>query len=236
MRDPHVGKYGELTPLRQRGGGGFGLRSTLCRVLGHLAGKVRATSYLTHRERTTLLCTLGHLGPEGAAALHAIISQTYNYRREVTERHIGRLPPFPISCPKIRELHPEATASGTCACQFSLRGGGYPTPVLHALKPSQVPAFRDRRRKSGKKNAAEGGGAKARPARQASGERGYELIRKIAELKRQRRGIEGAIARVSTELGELFDAASTETLQLSMGLLRRKRSSGGEAWEFHIEV
>ena len=28
MRDPHAGKYGESTPSRQRGGGGFGLPLT----------------------------------------------------------------------------------------------------------------------------------------------------------------------------------------------------------------
>ena len=63
-----------------------------CRVLAHLARHAEATSYLNHRERTTLLCTLGHLGQEGAEALHVLIGHTYNYRAEVTTRHIGRLP------------------------------------------------------------------------------------------------------------------------------------------------
>lgn len=115
-----------------------------CHVLGYLAQKSERTSYLNHRERWSLLCGLGHLGEEGRVALHAIIGHTYNYRREVTERNIERLPPWPISCPKLRELHPEAAAVGTCSCQFDLRGRGYPTPVLYALRPSEVPAFRQR--------------------------------------------------------------------------------------------
>ena len=200
------------------------------RANGPMLAAARETAYLNHRERMTLLCSLGHLGEEGRAALHAIISQTYNYRQEVTDRHIGRLPPWPISCPKIRELHPEATASGACTCQFRLRAGGYPTPVLYALKPSQVAAFRDRRRKSEKKDPA----AKARPGRKQA--KGDQLIRKIADLKRQRRGIEGAIARVTGELAELFDAANSDTLALSIGTLRKVQASDGETWDFLIEV
>ena len=62
------------------------------------------------------------LAEEGRAALHAIIGHTYNYRREVTERHVDKLPDSPMSCPKVRELHPQALAAGPCACRFDLRG------------------------------------------------------------------------------------------------------------------
>jgi hypothetical protein len=71
-----------------------------CKILGYLERKARDTAYLDHTERTTLLCTLGHLGAEGKAALHAVIGHTYNYRPEITERHAARVPEFPMSCPK----------------------------------------------------------------------------------------------------------------------------------------
>jgi hypothetical protein len=187
-------------------------------------------SYLNHRERWSLLCVLGHLGEEGRAALHAIIGHTYNYRREVTERNIERLPPWPISCPKLRELHPEAAAVGTCSCQFDLRGRGYPTPVLYVLRPSEVPAFRQRtEREPGKREGERDPGGV--PLQEAE-----DKVKKIAELKRHRRGVESALDRLQAELAALFEVGGAETLQLSMGVLRRVRREQGEGWDFVIEV
>jgi group II intron reverse transcriptase/maturase len=199
-------------------------------VLGYLSRKAERTSYLNHRERWSLLCALGHLGEEGRAALHSIIGHTYNYRREVTERNIERLPPWPISCPKLRELHPEAAAVGTCSCQFDLRGRGYPTPVLYALRPSEVAAFRQRKERETEKGERE---------KEASGgerQEAEDKVKKIAELKRHRRGIEAALDRLHEELAAVFEAAGAETLQLSVGVLRRVRREQGEGWDFVIEV
>ncbi len=201
-----------------------------CHVLGYLAKKSRQTSYLNHRERWSLLCALGHLGEEGRSALHAIISHTYNYRAEVTGRQIERLPPWPISCPKLRELHPEAAAVGTCKCQFDLRGRAYPTPVLYALRVSEVPVFRasPARPAASRDEAASEADTQRRAAE--------EKVGKIAELKRHRRGIEAALERLQSELATLFDNEKCETLQLSLGVLRRVRRGEGEGWEFVIEV
>lgn len=197
-----------------------------CHVLGFLAKKVGQTSYLNHRERWSLLCALGHLGDEGRSALHAIISQTYNYQREVTDRQIDRLPPWPISCPKLRELHPEAAAVGTCKCQFDLRGRGYPTPVLYALRPSEVPAFRAVR------EPRKEGVSQVDALRQTV----EEKVAKIAELKRHRKGVEAALERCQAELASLFEEQGTERLQLTLGVLRRVQGEDGKGWEFVIEV
>lgn len=201
-----------------------------CYVLAHLARKVRQTSYLSHRERWSLLCTLGHLGDEGRAALHALIALTYNYRAEVTDRQIERLPPFPISCPKLREIHPEAAALGRCRCEFDLRGRGYPTPLLHALKPSEIPVFRKPSREVAQREPA--------PAAPALHQEAEDRVRKIAELKRHRRGIEASLERLHAELGALFDRAEAggDALQLSTGVLRRVQRAGKEGWDFVIEV
>lgn len=204
-----------------------------CHVLGDLAEKAERTSYLNHRERSSLLWVLGHLGDEGRAALHAIIAHTYNYSPEVTDRHIGRLPPFPISCPKLKEMHPEAAALHPCSCQFELRGRGYPSPLLHALKVSEVPAFR----KPPAREAREAPGVAAeKEAAEQQAKEAEERVRKIAELKRHRRGLEAAIDRLQAELAAIFDGAGTETLQLSIGVLRRVERPQGEGWDFVIEV
>jgi hypothetical protein len=50
-----------------------------------------------------------------------------------------RLKSHPISCVKIRELIPETTATVACNCIFDLRGGKYPSPLLH-INPHLVPA------------------------------------------------------------------------------------------------
>ncbi len=214
-----------------------------CRVLGYLAKRAEQTSYLNHRERLTLLCCLGHLGDEGRAALHTIIGHTYNYRREVTDRHTDRMPEYPISCPKVRELHPEAGVEGSCACQFDLRGRGYPTPVLHALRPAEVPVWRQR--KASRKPPSREGAAGKSPPRQGNagpgggqpgGDRPEALVRKLAELKRHRRGLDGSIERLSRELAELFDERGADHLQLSIGTLRRVRPEPTAGWVFSIEV
>jgi len=113
-----------------------------CSVLRQLADRADKTFYLTHQERTVLLCTLGHLGDEGRAALHEIIGKCHNYRRETTDRYIAKMPASPISCARMRERLPQVTATADCNCLFRLRGRAYPTPILHVLKPSEIPVFR----------------------------------------------------------------------------------------------
>jgi group II intron reverse transcriptase/maturase len=217
-----------------------------CHVLGYLARRAEETSYLNHRERFSLLCALGHLGDEGAAALHAIISHTYNYRPEITTRYLGRLPPSPISCPKLRELHPEAAALGACKCDFDLRGRGYPTPLLFALPVSEVPAFRSAPGASGSRRPTAGrsvgtsspavSSPRAGPGAQDLRQEAEERLHKLTEMRRHRQGIEAAIARLRRELAELFESASTDTLETSLGRLRRVRREAGDGWDFVIEV
>lgn len=212
-----------------------------CRVLGDLERKARETFYLNHRERWTLLCTLGHLGDEGRSALHAIIANTYNYSAEVTARQIGRRPEFPMSCPKVRELHPESAALGACTCEFPSRGRCYPTPLLFALRPSQIPAFRRRRTDAAEKRrvpaAAQSGTLSAGSA--AVTEDAFDadsILEKITELRRHRRGIDASLERLHRELLQKFESAGADTLPVRMGRLRRVRRGNGEGWELVIEL
>lgn len=217
-----------------------------CKVLGYLAKKSRDTAYLDHRERLTLLCTLGHLGDEGRAALHAIIGHTYNYRPEITDRHADRLPEYPMSCPKVKELHPEAAAVAPCTCRFRLGRGAYPTPILYALKPSEVPAFGKRAKEQAKEeegSRTDEGSHGSRPTRSETGpgpralrQEAEGILRKLAELRRHHRGITRSIARLEDDLARLLDRAEADTLETSLGLLRRVEREDGSGHDYLIEV
>ena len=221
-----------------------------CGVLGYLEKRAMATSYLTHRERTSLLCVLGHLGDEGRQALHAIIGHTYNYQGETTDRHAKRMPSHPISCPKLRELHPEAASTTRCDCPYSRRGA-YPTPLLLALKPNEIPVFRtatknqaaDPARKnpppSEQTTTTIAPAASARPATSRQQEliqRAEHALARIRELEGHRRGILASLRRSRRDLAQLFDEAGSDTLTLPAGNLRRHASESDEGWKFQLEI
>jgi hypothetical protein len=232
------GRRARLDAARPRDVGGAAARLVeQCHVLGALKKRAEETFYLTHVERQVLLCTLGHLGSEGSEAIHAVISRCHNYRAEVTDRQIRKMPDAPISCPRIRERLPQITAAVGCSCHFNLRSGGYPTPVLHVRKPSQISAFTARRGRPPGAAAdtprPSGGQAPGEPLVEAAEQR----IRKIAEMKRHIKGIESSITRLSQELATLFDEAGVDELLLPLGTLRRTRRDGpAEGWDFRIEV
>jgi len=151
-----------------------------------------------------------------------------------------------MSCPKLRELHPEAAALGVCTCEFSVRGRGYPTPLLFALKPGEIPAFRKPQPVRAPARPAAGHArrgsspaaatATAETSAAALRRRAEETVEKLTELHRHRRGVEASIERLHGELAAMFDAADTDTLDLATGRLRRGRRAGGEGWDFLIEL
>jgi len=103
-----------------------------CNVIRYLATKSKNNGELTHSERLVVLYTLGHLGDPGKQYIHSIIGNCSNYSRHITEKWIVRLKPFPMSCPKIREMLSDITPSVGCYCDFPKIKNSYPTPVLHA--------------------------------------------------------------------------------------------------------
>lgn len=105
-----------------------------CAVLRHLAEKAASTGHLGHPERLSILYTLGHLGENGAQAIHAIIGRCANYDAAETTRQIGRLTGLPIGCARMREKHATPELMPLCCCDFGdvAARGGYPTPLLHA--------------------------------------------------------------------------------------------------------
>ncbi len=162
-----------------------------------------------------------------APALHAIIAHTYNYSAATTDRHIDRLPEWPMSCPKVRELHPEAAAvARACSCRFDLRGRGYPTPAPRP-RPAGDPRLprpvggtrgpgeggRDRRRGVGPQPPPPGGGGPPRQAERAQA---------------PPEGIEASLARVVRDSHRLFDAAASDELEVALGHPARRAPEAGE--------
>lgn len=115
-------------------GAGVGRVMDGCAVLRHLAEKAASVGHLGHPERLSLLYTLGHLGQNGAQAIHAIIGRCGNYDAAETSRQIAKLTGLPIGCTRMREKHATPDLMPLCCCDFGnvAARGGYATPLLHA--------------------------------------------------------------------------------------------------------
>ena len=74
--DTDISAYGDIEP---------GIREVLigCHLLRYLCLKSVKTGYLTHYERLTVLYVFGHLGEEGQAFVHKVMSFTLNYKPEL---------------------------------------------------------------------------------------------------------------------------------------------------------
>lgn len=108
-----------------------------CPVLNELAKSAISGRMLRRDEKVVLFYTIGWLD-QGEAVLHEFLHASPDYQFESVRRQASRLKGSPMSCVKIRHLIPELTASLPCQCDFDLRGGKYPSPLLH-VDPHLVP-------------------------------------------------------------------------------------------------
>ena len=109
-----------------------------CAAVAFLVEKARRTGYLNHQERVTLLLVLGHVGAEGKAFLEEVMRWCLNYDAAITRKFMRKMFGKPVSCPKLRERHPEVAAGVACECRFPLGRRMYPSPVLHAVAAKEV--------------------------------------------------------------------------------------------------
>lgn len=227
-----------------------------CAIVHGLVEKAKATHYLNHQERLTLLYTLGHLGDEGRKYLHQVIGYTINYDYDITESYIRKMKPYPISCPKVKERHAELAVNSACDCHFKLPKGGYPSPTLHAFRslpkvwpppnpqpragrlPSQEKAARgvSALPSSGKAEVSRGDDA-SRPVNQgdrdsyrSAQEELNATLKKYIELKRHLRGVEKSLQRIEAELAAIFDRAGTDRLETELGVLIRRKEKDKTEW------
>lgn len=198
-----------------------------CSLMRYLCQKAASTGYLSHFERLSILYVFAHMGEEGKEFVHTVMSFTLNYQYNTTQKFILKLPEKPISCVKLREQYKLITAEYGCSCNFKRTKNCYPSPVLHAIKNSEdeeskitVPVSRTLT-KDKKEQVYEEINIHKQTER---------LAQKIVEQKRQRRGLDKAIQKTEAELQRIFDNAEIDCLEITMGLLVRRKKGDGYEW------
>jgi len=180
-----------------------------CPVLNELVRRSQRGRILSYEEKVILFYTIG-LVESDAGDLHRILEMCPDYNYQKVKRQIARLRKNPMSCLKIRELVPEITASVACNCSFDLRGGRYPSPLLH-LNPHLVPSSRelDVKEKMPIKEAAQ----------------------RYINLKRQAAELERAMERLSLILNAHCDKDGIHRIRAGNATLIRRKEKGTTFWE-----
>ena len=101
-----------------------------CPLLDHLVKKAQAGRILSKREKQALLLTLGKIGD--GKLVHKVLLPCPDYSRSRVDNLLKSMPPYPISCYKLREWFPEILPDHLCNCRFTQKEH-YPTPILHVL-------------------------------------------------------------------------------------------------------
>lgn len=175
-----------------------------CPVLKEILSHARAGRMLTHAHKVILFYSIGLIDKAGTD-LHRILEPTPDYDYERVERQRIRLKPNPVSCIKIRELVPEITSSVWCNCSFELRGGKYPSPLLH-VNPSLVPSS-DEYRVPEKLSLK-------------------EALRRYLNLKRQSYEIQRAIDKLVQFLNQEFNKKGIDEVKIDSLSIRREKKDG----------
>ncbi len=202
-----------------------------CTLVRYLCQKSASTGYLSHFERLTLLYVFGHLGEEGKDFLHKVMTCTLNYRYHVTQKFIDRMPEKPVSCLKLRDQYKKLTAEIGCSCAFRSAKNCYPSPVLHAITGAgdledgiTLPTSRTLTKEKEKKAVQQ----------MNIHTKAQELATRILELKKQKRLLDKSIGKIEMELGDMFDEAGIDCLEVEMGMLTRRKKENGYEWVIEI--
>ena len=202
-----------------------------CNLMRYLCLKSVKTHYLNHFERLTVLYVFGHLGPEGQDFVHKVMSFTLNYKHQVTENFIRKMPEKPISCVKLRDQYKQLTAEIGCSCNFKRNRNCYPSPVLHAISLSSdnrseitLPASRTLTKEKTELVKAE----------MNIYTKVQEIATKLLEVRKQRRGLDKTIDKFESELDAVFNSQGVDSMEIEMGVLRRRKSENGTEWFIEI--
>ncbi len=221
--DTDLSEFGNIAPSIQE-------VLNKCNLMRYLCQKAVKTNYLTHFERLSVLYVFGHLGDEGKDFVHKVMSFTLNYQYNVTDKFIKRIPEKPISCIKLREDYKKVTAEIGCSCTFKRTKNCYPSPVLHAISLSldvgdvTLPTSRSITKEKEKTLIGEIN----------IHVKSQEIASKILDYKKQKRGLDKNIRKLENELEDIFDSAKIDSLEIEMGLLKRRKVEDGYDWVIEI--
>ncbi|MFQ6114246.1 MAG: CRISPR-associated primase-polymerase type A1, partial [bacterium] len=221
-----------------------------CNVVRHLKEKAEKTKWLNHIERLTILSVFGHFGKVGEHTIHKIIGQTTNYSYRITQKWLGRLRPYPISCPKIREWHSHVTPVLGCPCDFPNVPNSYPSPVLHAdpefivkvktkekQKRSQEPASKPQILEKKKSETQLTPSIKAQqgvPVEKQPPPRVdlniNELFQNYLKIKGQERELTQKLVEIEQKFHQICEQNNTDQLETEIGTLKRIKVGSEFRW------
>lgn len=61
-----------------------------------------------------------------------------------------------------------------------------------------------------------------------------EIAEKMMELRKQKRNLEKSIKKCEQELGTIFDDKNTDSMEVKMGLLTRRKNNGEVEWVIEL--
>ena len=206
-----------------------------CPVMRHMVEKAKKTAYLNHQERLLLLNVFAPIGEEGHRFIHRVIGQTMNYHPGTTDKFIKRSYNKPISCIRIREHFPGLTAQLPCNCQFPLKSGGYPSPVLHHQKLEYLVKRKAQKPvKKPEKNAPPVTTQKIEESSLKHTQKVNELALRLIELRKQQRGIKKSLRKIENELAQIFNDHNVDHMEIDLGDLIREKNSDQFEWVIRI--
>lgn len=179
-----------------------------CPVVNSIMTRALSGHVLRNDEKVVLFYSLGLLDEHGST-IHRVLECTPDYSYRKVKNQWERLKKNPISCVKIRTLLPELTASVDCNCVFDLRGGKYPSPLLH-ISPHLVPRSTEF-------------DIPARLSLRDVAERYVRLFQHINEERKMLAGLEQA-------LDECFSRKGIEEYTFENVRIVRKRDEKGINW------
>ncbi len=222
--DKDISPFGELEPT---------VSEVLlkCNLLRYLCLKSVKTGYLNHFERLTVLYVFGHLGNVGKEFVHTVMRFTLNYKHDVTESFIRKMPEKPVSCVKLRDQYKQLTAEFGCSCNFKRTRNCYPSPVLHAISlasdtTSEITLPASRTFTKEKENIIK--------AELNVHSKAMDIATKLVETKKQKRGLDKTIRKLEQELGAILDAQGIDCMEIEMGMLSRRKNGDDVDWFIEI--
>lgn len=194
-----------------------------CGVLNYVIKKAEETGYINHKERMLLLSTLGHVKNEGQVFIHEIMKKCFNYDKNLTNSYLNKIAEKPIGCKRIKETYQEITCFHNCSCIIYNSDWSYQTPIAY----SEMSKNTTKEVKQAISNTITKNEKEIKLNIQ-------DYIKRLADLKKQLKGVEKAINICESNLDTCFDELGVEQIEINSGLLVRDKSENIIKWRIEI--